>query len=157
MALEIERKFLVHKEEWVNIPKPKPFYLKQGYLISDEVKTVRIRITDDEAFITIKSKSSPNGFSRHEFEYSIPITDAQYMLENLSGDTIEKYRYEIELEGKTWEVDVFLGNNEGLIIAEIELKSEDESFTLPSWVSTEVTGEIKYYNSRLVTHPFNTW
>jgi CYTH domain-containing protein len=157
MALEIERKYLVHKEDWASVSKPNPSYLKQGYLISDDIKTVRVRIADDSAFITIKSKSTPNGFSRHEFEYSIPVADAQYMLEHLSGNTIEKHRYEINVDGNIWEVDVFLGNNEGLIVAEIELQSEDQSFTIPSWVGTEVTGEVKYYNSRLATHPFNNW
>ncbi|MFN8416640.1 MAG: CYTH domain-containing protein [Cytophagaceae bacterium] len=157
MALEIERKFLVQTELWDAVNKPKPSYLKQGYLISDDVKTVRVRIADDKAYITIKSKSTPNGFSRHEFEYLIPVDEAQYMLEHLSGDTIEKHRYKINIDGNIWEVDVFSGDNEGLIVAEIELKSEEQTFTIPSWASKEVTGEVKYYNSKLGNHPFKKW
>lgn len=157
MAVEIERKFLVNTEAWANFSKPQPSYLKQGYLVSDDVKTVRVRIADDVAYLTIKSKSTPNGFSRHEFEYEIPVSEAQYMLEHLSGDKIEKYRYKIAIDENTWEVDVFLGDNEGLIIAEIELTDEKQSFTIPSWVGSEVTGEAKYYNSKLAIFPFKKW
>ncbi|AYL99443.1 CYTH domain-containing protein [Mucilaginibacter celer] len=155
MAIEIERKFLVDKEKWQQLEKPTPMHLRQGYIFSDESKTIRLRIADDQAFITIKG--STTGMSRSEFEYAIPVADAAQMLDDLAVSELEKYRYNITYSGKLWEVDVFLGDNQGLVVAEIELDSEDEEFELPLWVTTEVTGDKRYYNSKLSIHPFKNW
>ncbi len=155
MAIEIERKFLVDKEKWQQLEKPVPMHLRQGYIFSDENKTIRIRVADDQAFITIKG--STTGMSRSEFEYTIPANEGVQLLDSFAVSELEKYRYNITFAGKLWEVDVFLGDNQGLLVAEIELDSEDEEFELPLWVTTEVTGDKRYYNSKLSTHPFKNW
>jgi len=155
MAVEIERKFLVDHEKWQQLAKPDAMHFRQGYIFSDEKKTIRVRVTDTEAFITIKGITS--GFSRSEFEYTIPTTDGIQLLDNFAVSELEKYRYNINYEGKLWEVDEFLGDNEGLLMAEIELNSEDEKFELPLWVTTEVTGDKRYYNSFLSVNPFKSW
>lgn len=155
MAIEIERKFLIDQEKWEQLEKPGPMHLRQGYIFSDENKTIRVRVADDQAYITIKG--STTGMSRSEFEYRIPVADAAQMLDSLAVSELEKYRYNIAYAGKLWEVDVFLGHNEGLVVAEIELDSEDEQFELPPWVTTEVTGDKRYYNSKLSTNPFKSW
>ena len=155
MAIEIERKFLVDKEKWQQLEKPVPMHLRQGYIFSDENKTIRIRVADDQAFITIKG--STTGMSRSEFEYTIPANEGVQLLDNFAVSELEKYRYNITFAGKLWEVDVFLGENQGLLVAEIELDNEDEEFELPLWVTTEVTGDKRYYNSKLSTHPFKNW
>jgi adenylate cyclase len=154
MGVEIERKFLIDKTK---LPTLKNGYaIKQGYIQTVEQTTVRIRIRDKDAFLTIKSKSQ--GASRLEFEYHIPLSDAQEMLTNLChASRVEKTRYLIEHEGHTWEVDIFEGSNKGLIIAEIELKSEGETFSLPEWVTEEVTQDERYFNVNLVEHPYQEW
>lgn len=155
MAVEIERKFLVHHELWNALDKPIPNFLKQGYISTDPNKTLRVRATNDKGFITIKGKT--HGMSRLEFEYEIPKHEALALLENFTEQNIEKYRYLITHQDKTWEVDVFKGANEGLIVAEIELKSETEMFDKPTWVHTEVTDDPRYYNSRLSIEPYLSW
>jgi len=155
MGIEIERKFLVDQEQWQQLPKPVGVRFRQGYILSDESKTIRIRVTPDEAFITIKGKTA--GLSRLEYEYKIPAAEGDELLDNFALSELAKRRYYIDVAGKTWEVDEFLGANKGLLVAEIELLSEDEKFIIPSWITTEVTGDERYYNSRLATKPFNTW
>lgn len=155
MAVEIERKFLVHHELWNALDKPIPNFLKQGYISTDPNKTLRVRATNDKGFITIKGKT--HGMSRLEFEYEIPKHEALALLENFTEQNIEKYRYLITHQDKTWEVDVFKGANEGLIVAEIELNSETEMFDKPTWVHTEVTDDPRYYNSRLSIEPYLSW
>lgn len=155
MGIEIERKFLVDKEKWGQVDKNDRSLFRQGYILSDPEKTIRVRLTDKEAFLTIKGLSV--GASRPEFEYSIPKADAQQLLDNFCGSEISKIRYFIMHDGKLWEVDEFLGQNEGLIVAEIELESEDEEFSLPAWIDKEVTSEKKYSNSNLAVRPYGSW
>ena len=154
MAIEIERKFLVKR-----IPEDKIKYsqnIKQGYVVSDKQKVIRIRKKMNDFFITIKGNKT--GISRFEFEYKIPENDANQLFENFCNEgIIEKTRHYIEHKGHTWELDVFHGENEGLIVAEIELKSEEETFSLPEWVDQEVTDQDKYYNMNLITKPFKNW
>ena len=129
--------------------------LSQGYLSATENTTVRVRTTADKGFLTIKGKTQ--GFSRDEYEYIIPLQDAQEMLTMCSDKLVTKYRYTEEHNDMLWEIDVFTDKNEGLIIAEIELTSEEQKFVLPDWVEKEVTGDIRYYNSFLAKTPFSTW
>ena len=151
MFLEIERKFLVSgfASEGLRCKK-----MKQAYLAKDGA-TVRVRIADNKAFLTIKGKTE--GFSRAEFEYEIPMEDANAMMELAIYPPVIKTRYYTEVGGKTWEVDVFEGENEGLVMAEIELKSENEEFTLPEWAAEEVTGDKRYYNAYLAKMPYKSW
>jgi adenylate cyclase len=151
---EIEYKFLVSSNEWRKNSKAE-FY-KQGYLTIDSVRTVRVRLEGNIAKLTIKGgKTGPSG---KEFEYEIPFKEAEYILENLCiKPLIEKYRYKIEYCGFTWDLDEFLGENEGLILAEIELESADQKFNKPAWVGENVTGDPKYKNSNLVKNPFKNW
>jgi adenylate cyclase len=154
MPVEIERKFLVKDDSW-KISANGTKYI-QGYLSKEKDSTIRIRIAGDEAFITIKSKVV--GFSRQEYEYKIPISDANEMLDSMCfKPLIIKTRYEIKYQGNIWEVDVFDGENEGLILAEIELSSETQNFEKPGWIGEEVTGDIRYYNSNLVNNPYKNW
>ena len=146
--LEIERKFLVNIDLWNEELKPKPIQIQQSYLSSDPNCTVRVRLKNKKAFLTIKSKTV--GISRNEFEYEIPYFDAQAMIQALATKSIIKKRYEIVHETHTWEVDVFEGKLSGLIIAEIELKHENESFALPNWIEKEVSDDPQYYNSNLI-------
>ena len=156
MGIEIERKFLVKKDKWAQVVKKEKSLFRQGYILSDQQKTVRVRLTDTEAFLTIKGQTV--GASRPEFEYSVPKEDAQHMLDNFCISELSKIRYFIlHHDGYTWEVDEFLGQNEGLIVAEIELGSEDELFLLPDWVDKEVTAEKKYTNSNLAVKPYKNW
>jgi len=155
MGVEIERKFLVNLPEWDRLNKPKGIAFRQGYMVREKEKTVRIRIADDHAFITIKGESA--GFSRSEYENTIPTKDAEELLISFCKEVIVKTRYCIDHAGKTWEVDVFAGDNDGLIVAEIELESEHEQFDLPAWIAQEVTGDNRYYNSNLSVHPYTTW
>lgn len=151
MFLEIERKFLVDN---LNTEGLKSKKLKQAYLAKDGC-TLRVRIADNEAFLTIKGKTE--GISRAEFEYQIPIEDANELMKLAIYPPIIKTRYYIDVDGKTWEVDVFEGENEGLVMAEIELNSEDEEFTLPEWAIDEVTGDKRYYNAYLARKPYKKW
>ena len=155
MAFEIERKYLVDHGKWAKVNKPDGRLIRQGYLIMTDNKTIRVRITGDNAFLTIKGKTI--GLSRAEFEYKIPVQDAEELLNTLSLSELSKTRYEIHYEEKLWEVDIFHDLNEGLIVAEIELSDEDEKFGLPDWVADEVTDDPKYYNSNLTITPFKNW
>ncbi len=155
MAQEIERKFLVTGNFKHMVTRRSR--IMQGYLCSDKVRTVRVRLCDDEGFLTIKSATNERGWSRYEFEQSIPIYDAQELLGLCHPGIIEKVRYWIPFAGHVWEVDVFDGDNAGLIIAEIELLSEDEVFEKPEWVGKEVSGDKRYYNAMLSEHPFSEW
>ncbi|WP_027377150.1 CYTH domain-containing protein [Kaistella palustris] len=155
MPLEIERKFLVDREKWNKIEKSTGEHFRQGYLLTDPQKTIRVRKTADKGFLTIKGIST--GATRSEFEYEIPVTEAQELLDQFAVSELSKIRYKISFGGKLWEVDEFLGDNQGLIIAEIELESEDEDFGIPGFVGREVTGEGKYYNSNLTLKPFKSW
>ena len=153
MALEIERKFLVDAEKWQpNVPGT---LLCQGYLGIDPNPTVRVRIAGDKAFLTIKGRTE--SISRPEFEYEIPVADAQEMLKLAISNPVEKTRYKVMFEESLWEVDVFSGKNEGLIMAEIELESENQDFARPDWLLDEVSGDRRYYNSYLSEHPFQEW
>jgi adenylate cyclase len=154
MPQEIERKFLVSGDRWRELAQGVPY--RQGYIQRTKEKTVRVRIAGEQAFLTIKGQTV--GIARLEFEYPIPVPDALELLEKL-GDRpqIEKIRYHIPWEGFVWEVDEFLGENQGLIVAEIELQSEDQAFTQPDWISTEVTEQARYYNANLVTYPYSQW
>ena len=155
MAKEIERKFLVDTKKWDQLHKPKGKYIKQSYLSTDPSKTIRIRIYAAEAWIGIKGKIK--GITRSEYEYQIPLKDAKEMMNEFGNKSIEKNRYVIPFEGQLWEVDVFAGNNAGLIIAEVELNSENEHFITPDWVREEVTKDPKYLNVLLQEKPFNSW
>jgi len=150
MAHEIERKFLVHQKLWEGLVKSsfKQKKIKQLYLHADSSKAIRVRVMNDEAYITIKSKIS--SIKRLEYEYEIPLKDAEEMLEVYKdAPSIQKTRYLIPSGYHTWEVDVFDGANQGLVVAEIELSQEDEAFTLPNWVSDEVTQDEQYLNANL--------
>ncbi|OOQ61093.1 CYTH domain-containing protein [Mucilaginibacter pedocola] len=155
MAVEIERKFLVDREKWEALGKPQGKLLKQGYILSDDKRTVRIRVTDDAAYLTLKG--STTGISRAEYEYTIPIPDGNEILAGLTVSKIEKVRYEIPYAGNIWEVDVFSGDNDGLIVAEIELDSEEQTFDKPDWVLDEVTDDFRYTNASLSVNPFKNW
>ena len=155
MALEIEHKFLVKDNSWQEHINKSMEY-KQGYLISDNKKSVRIRTTENNAWLNIKSATI--GTQRHEYEYEIPITDALEILNNLcEKPLIEKTRHLVPYKWHTWEIDVFKGENEGLIIAEIELGRIGEHFHIPPWAGVEVTQEIKYYNNMLCKNPYKNW
>jgi CYTH domain-containing protein len=153
MPFEIERKFLV-KEELVPDGE-KSIRIVQVYLSTDPERTVRIRLADDQAYLTIKGSAS--GIARLEFEYPIPAEDARELLHLAVSRPVEKIRREIYLEGKKWEVDFFEGANEGLVLAEIEMNTEDEVFVIPDWVDEEVTGDWRYHNSYLSEHPYSEW
>ncbi len=155
MAIETERKFLVKKALWQKINKPTPDFYRQGYLYSDASKTIRIRVSDKLAWLTIKGKTT--GASRPEFEYEIPKEEALQMLDLMAESSLEKYRYKIKIEGHIWEVDEFKGENEGLLMAEIELKSDSEVFITPEWIGEEVTNDNRYFNSYLSVNPFSKW
>ena len=153
MGIEIERKYLVQDDSWKD-GGGEGQLCRQGYLCSGEGKTVRVRIIGNAAFLTIKGPA--NGFSRSEFEYGIPVADAESML-SLCGNLVEKTRYFITHAGMLWELDVFSGANDGLVMAEIELDSETQPFDRPGWAGEEVTGDPRYYNAYLARHPFSAW
>lgn len=155
MAVEIERKFLVDHEQWRLLSKPGGKHYRQGYILSDDIKTIRVRVTNELGYITIKGKTK--GISRLEYEYTIPVNEGIELLNNFAVSELEKTRYCITYEGKVWEVDEFLGDNQGLLVAEIELEDEAETFKLPPWITVEVTGDKKYYNSALSVNPFKRW
>ena len=152
MGTEIERKFLVAGTAW---RQGSGVRYCQGYLNRDKERTVRVRIAGDKAFLTIKGVS--RGASRAEFEYEIPKADAEQLLKLSDGPVIEKNRYVIAHEGSKWEVDEFLADNAGLVVAEIELHSEDQPFSRPPWLAREVTHDSRYFNSSLATHPYSKW
>jgi adenylate cyclase len=154
MVKEIERKFLVKGDAWRAIAKGTTY--RQGYLNSAKERTVRIRVADAKAFITIKGPTV--GATRSEYEYEIPFDEGNAMLETLAEKPlIEKTRYKIPVGNLTWEIDEFLGENAGLIVAEVELKSEDQILDKPAWVGEEVTNDPRYFNANLVKNPFTRW
>ncbi|MFN5418558.1 MAG: CYTH domain-containing protein [Flavobacteriia bacterium] len=145
---EIERKFLVNEEKWNKIQKPKPIYIKQGYISKSENGVVRVRIKGEKAFLTIKSANF--GIERHEFEYEIPVFEAEKMFELFCEKFIEKNRYEFSFDGKIWEIDEFIEPKQTFILAEIELTSEVEIFLKPEWLENEVSKDKMYFNSNLL-------
>jgi adenylate cyclase len=154
MPVEIERKFLVDTRGLGELPAGRRY--RQGYLPAAGNISVRARICDDAAWLTIKGKTT--GASRPEFEYRIPVADAEDILESLcEGSIIDKTRHIVKHAGHTWEIDVFAGDNAGLVIAEVELEAEDEAVELPDWAIEEVTLEPRYYNANLVTNPYCNW
>ncbi|MBQ0787600.1 MAG: CYTH domain-containing protein [Oceanihabitans sp.] len=154
--LEIERKFLV-KSSAFKTEAFKNTKIVQGFLSTNKKRTVRVRLKGEQGFLTIKGASSKNGLSRFEWEKEIPKSEAEDLLKLCKKGIIDKIRYEIKVENHIFEVDEFFGENEGLIVAEVELQAEDEAFTKPNWLGKEVTGNIKYYNSQLSSKPFTTW
>ena len=153
MGKEIERKFLVKGNDWRKLAQGTHY--RQGYLSTVKERTVRVRTIDDKGFLTVKGITV--GASRLECEYDVPVKDALEMLEICEQPIIEKSRYKIKYGGFTWEVDEFYGINQGLIVAEIELESEDQKFDKPDWIGEEVTGDPKYFNSNLIKNPFTKW
>ena len=163
MPLEIERKFLVHGDTWRNdadgLPVPAAL-IRQGYLFADGLRNARVRLSrgagGDRAFLTVKGKRT--GIERYEFEYAIPIADAELMLDRLCNPPlIEKTRHIVVHDGLTWVVDEFAGANAGLILAELELERADQAFVMPEWVLREVTDDGRYYNTYLAAHPYGEW
>ena len=154
--IEIERKFLVQSEEFKAISFAKN-EISQGYLNSDSERTVRVRIKGNQGYLTIKGKGNETGMSRLEWEKEIPVDEAKMLLNLCESGVISKIRFEIKFGNHVYEVDEFFGENEGLIIAEIELQSEDEAFEKPNWLGEEVTNNKKYYNSYLSKNPFKNW
>ena len=154
MALEIERKFLLKDDSWTS-RVARSHVLKQGYLASLPGPTVRIRTSDQSAFLTIKGKTT--GISRVEFEYEIPMEEALELLKLSANAPIEKTRHIVKADGHVWEIDVFEGANLGLVLAEVELQSEDEQIVLPAWIGMEVSDDPRYFNSYLSQNPFNEW
>jgi CYTH domain-containing protein len=155
MALEIERKFLIEKDLWYAVKKPAGTDIIQAYLVNEPGKIIRIRVTESDAFITIKGPTEKA--TRYEFEYPISREDTLKMMELFTVNKIEKIRYKIEYHDHLWEIDEFYGANDGLVIAEIELTSPDEPFDKPSWLGEEVTEDHRYYNSYLSEHPYTEW
>ena len=152
MGKEIEKKFTVKEGDWCNKKATK---YRQGYLSTVKERTVRVRTIEDKGYLTIKGIAI--GASRMEFEYEIPLQDADELLEICEKPLIEKNRYKLEHGGFVWEVDEFFGENQGLIVAEIELESEDQHFPEPDWVGEEVTGDSRYFNSNLIKNPYTKW
>jgi CYTH domain-containing protein len=154
MGTEIERKFLMKDDSWRSLAKGTRY--RQGYLNSTKERVVRVRTIDEKGFLTIKGITT--GATRVEYEYEIPDTEATAMLDELcEKPLIEKNRYKIAFDGLTWEVDEFFGENQGLIVAEVELESEDQAFEKPGWIGEEVTGDPKYFNSNLIQNPYLKW
>ncbi|MCU4188045.1 CYTH domain-containing protein [Flavobacterium sp. HXWNR29] len=153
---EIERKFLVESTDFIKESTVNN-RIVQGYLNSNPERTVRVRIKGNKGFLTIKGKGNENGTTRFEWEKEISLSEAEALLQLCESGIIDKIRYEIPLGKHTFEVDVFSGENQGLIIAEVELTSENEFFEQPNWLGKEVTGDKKYYNSHLSEHPFCSW
>lgn len=154
MGVEIERKFLVVGDAWRALGQPT--LLRQGYLSLDPERTVRVRIEGAGATLTIKSKS--RGATRGEWEYPIPMQEAAELLDTLCHQPlVEKVRHRVEAGPHTWEVDEFLGANAGLVVAEIELRSEGDRFDKPEWIGLEVTDDKRYFNSNLIRHPYSAW
>ena len=155
MGIEIERKFLVRDDSWRNSAK-RHTKIRQAYLDSNAKVSIRVRIEDDSgAILTLKSRSSK--LRRREFEYAIPISDAEELISLTRADIIEKVRYIVPCGNLNWEIDVFSGKNLGLVIAEIELPDENHQIELPPWIGPEVTGQDRYYNGTLAQHPYRSW
>lgn len=156
MAQEIERKFLVKSSDY-RAQASSDARIVQGYLNSAAERAVRVRIYGQQGFLTIKGKSNDSGTSRYEWEREIPLQDAEELLGLCEPGVIDKRRYRVEIDGYCFEVDEFAGDNQGLIMAEVELSDENESFPRPDWLGEEVTGQVAYYNSALSRHPFKSW
>ena len=156
MAQEIERKFLVLDDSFKHEAFSKS-HIVQGYICSERGRTVRVRIRDDRAYLTIKGPSENGGLSRYEFEREIPLEDGQQMMQLCEPGIIDKTRWLVKSGNHTFEVDEFFGDNEGLVVAEVELSYEDEPYKKPHFIGKEVTGDRRYYNSCLCVKPFNKW
>ena len=154
--IEIERKFLVNSDAY-KIDACRKSRISQGFLNTHKERTVRVRIKGEKGFITVKGLSSSNGLKRFEWEKEIPVNEANDLLKLCEPTIIDKIRYEVEVGNHIFEVDEFYGENEGLIVAEIELISENDLFEKPIWLGKEVTGNIKYYNSQLSKNPYKNW
>ena len=155
MAQEIERKFLVKGD--FKADSFKVTRITQGYLSSVPERTVRVRVKGDKGYITIKGKGNDSGASRYEWEKEIPVDEVKELLKLCEPGIIDKTRYLVKAGEHTFEVDEFYGENEGLVMAEVELKDENENFIKPAWLGEEVTGDVKYYNSMLMKHPYTKW
>ncbi len=153
MAAEIERKFLVKSGSWREGPAGE--WICQGYLCTDPERTVRVRVKGDRGYLTVKGAS--RGIERAEFEYPVPLEDAKALLAMCRGPLLEKVRHERQVGGHLWEIDEFRGENEGLVIAEIELEEEGEEFEMPEWAGEEVSEDPRYYNACLARHPWREW
>jgi CYTH domain-containing protein len=153
---EIERKFLVRSNDFIK-ESHKKYRIVQGFLNTHKERTVRVRLKGDQGYITVKGQSNDTGTTRFEWEREISKEEAENLLLLCEPGVIDKLRYEVVVEDHLFEIDVFSGDNLGLIVAEVELKSESESYPKPQWLSTEVTGEIKYYNAMLSKHPYQKW
>ncbi len=154
MGTEIERKFLLTGDAWRELGEG--VHYRQGYLNSIKERTVRVRTINEKGFLTIKGITV--GATRVEYEYEIPKDECTAMLDDLAEKPIiDKSRYKVDYEGFTWEIDEFFGENKGLIVAEIELESEDQKFEKPEWIGEEVTGDPRYFNSNLINHPYTKW
>ena len=154
MAREIERKFLLKNDSWrASVEHSWP--LRQGYLCGNERASVRVRIAGKDANLNVKSATL--GVERLEFEYPIPVDDAQALLSDLAGRVVEKTRHEVRVGGHCWEIDEFEGDNAGLVVAEIELDDADEPFERPDWLGEEVSEDPRYYNTELARHPYSRW
>ncbi|MBE9077933.1 CYTH domain-containing protein [Romeria aff. gracilis LEGE 07310] len=154
MPQEVERKFLVQSDGWRGLAEGTVY--RQGYLCAEPGRTVRVRVAGDRGYLTIKGPTQ--GIGRAEYEYLIPLAEAEEMLDTLClGALIEKTRYCIPVDGLIWEVDEFSGENAGLVVAEVELEDENQAVTCPDWVGEEVSGDVRYYNASLVRCPFGEW
>jgi len=153
MAVEIERKFLVVGDGWRALGKPVVY--RQGYLLAEKHRVVRVRVAGDRAYLTFKGATE--GISRHEFEYPVPLEDAEVLLEWCDRPLIEKTRTAIAVGDLTWEVDEFTGDNAGLVLAEVELPAADYIFDRPDWIGQEVSDDPRYFNANLIRHPYSQW
>ena len=155
MALEIEHKFLLRDERWRDQVEHS-LRMRQGYLVSDATRSVRVRVAGDQGYLNIKSGTL--GIARREYEYRIPLAEAEELLNTLcEKPLLEKTRHFIHYGDHLWEVDEFSGDNAGLIVAEVELGAVDEAFARPDWIGEEVSHDLRYYNSQLVRHPYKDW
>lgn len=155
MPQEIERKFLLKNDDWRNLSQEVQHY-QQGYIRTKNHSTVRVRIAGEKGYLTLKGKSK--GMTRSEYEYEIPLEQAREILQELCDQPpISKNRYKLYLGENLWEIDEFLGDNQGLILAEIELKDEKQTLELPQWIKKEVTTDARYYNSNLALNPYKNW
>lgn len=154
--IEIERKFLVNSMAF-KAEAHKSYAIKQGFLNSAKERTVRVRLKDETGFLTVKGQSTANGLSRFEWEKSISTAEAEALLALCEPGIIDKVRYEVICGKHVYEIDEFFGDNEGLVMAEVELNAENESYTKPAWLGEEVTGDLKYYNSILSKTPYKLW
>ena len=155
-GLEIERKFLVRKGGAYKRAASSSSHIRQGYIPADGA-TVRIRVRDDKAYLTIKGRSTNGGMTRYEFEKEITLDEAEHLLALCKGGLIDKRRYLVPSGGHTFEVDEFYGDNEGLVMAEVELGDEHEAYDKPNFIGMEVTGDKRFYNSHLLSNPFSLW